>query len=81
MLTLTELADQHGDSFEAGIRLAVQAVLVSPHFLFRIEPDPPEGKEQRNLNDFEIATRMSYFLWSSMPDEELFALAAKGTLR
>jgi hypothetical protein len=61
----------------------LQAILVSPHFLFRVERDPPAGQEDpiRELNEYELATRMSYFLWSSMPDEELFQQAARGTLR
>src|SRR5438445_13489899 len=59
----------------------MKAVLVSPHFLYRIEDDTKNPSEVRTINDFEFATRLSYFLWSSMPDEELFALAAKGDLR
>ncbi len=81
LLGLVQLADQQGDSFEAGIQLALQALLVSPHFLFRVESDPVEQEEVRTLNDFELATRLSYFLWSSMPDEELFTLARAGALR
>ena len=76
-------ATKEGDSFERGIQLAMQAVLVSPHFLFRIELDPESTDPAaiRTLNDFELATRLSYFLWSSMPDDELFRLAHEGTLR
>jgi hypothetical protein len=59
----------------------LKAALVSPHFLFRIEDDPKDPKGIRTLNDFELATRLSYFLWSSMPDEELFKLAEKNELR
>jgi hypothetical protein len=81
LVTLVELAQQQGDSFETGIQLALQAILISPHFLFRVELDPPEGQEERDLNDYELATRMSYFLWSSMPDEQLFQLARQGALR
>jgi hypothetical protein len=57
-------------------------VLTSPNFLFRVEADPAEDDEDgiRALNDHEIATRLSYFLWSSMPDDELFDLAEKGSL-
>ena len=80
-VTLVDLAQQQGDSFEAGIQLALQAMLVSPHFLFRVELDPEGDAESRTLNDFELATRLSYFLWSSMPDEELFSLARDGQLR
>ena len=58
------------------------AILASPDFLFRIEPDLPQHERQdvRPLNDFELASRLSYFLWSSMPDEELFRLAHAGKL-
>jgi mono/diheme cytochrome c family protein len=72
---------KQGASFESGIQLAVQALLVSPHFLFRVEKDPEPGQAERRLDDYELASRLSYFLWSSMPDEELFRLAAKGRLR
>ena len=72
-----------GDSFERGIQVAVEAVLVSPHFLFRIEldPDPLNPQAVRRINDYEFATRLSYFLWSSTPDDELMRLAHEGTLR
>jgi hypothetical protein len=69
---LVDLARDQGDGAEVGVRLAMRAALVSPRFLFRIEPDPPQGTT-RQLDDYEIASRLSYFLWSSMPDEELFA--------
>jgi len=83
LLKLFEIGRQKGKSFEAGIELAVQAVLVSPHFLFRVEVDPDENDADgvRTLSDHEMATRLSYFLWSSMPDEELLTLASKGELR
>lgn len=67
------------DTYEEGLRLALSAVLVSPQFLFRIELDP-DSQAIRKLNDFELATRLSYFLWSSMPDDELFEVASKGEL-
>lgn len=80
---LIEAAVARGDTFEEGVQLAVQAILVSPHFLFRVErdPRPDDPGAVRELTDYEIASRLSYFLWSSMPDEELFALAEKGELR
>jgi hypothetical protein len=80
---LFELADAEGESFAASLGLALRAILVSPHFLFRVEPDPATDAANavRELNDYELATRLSYFLWSSMPDDELFALARKGMLR
>ena len=82
LVALAESARREGDSYEQTIQVALQAILISPHFLYRMELDPPgqEGKP-RDLNDFEVATRLSYFLWSSMPDEELFALATAGKLR
>jgi mono/diheme cytochrome c family protein len=81
VLTLVEMADRDGENFNTSIGLALQAILVSPNFLFRVELDPESPDEIRTLNDFELATRLSYFLWSSMPDDELMTLARLGTLR
>jgi hypothetical protein len=80
LMKLYALAESKGEPFGKAIRLPLKAVLVSPHFLFRIEDDPKEPAGVRTLDDFELATRLSYFLWSSMPDEELFALAERGEL-
>ncbi len=80
-LRLVALAKAEGDSFEEGIRLALEAVLASPDFLFRIERDPTPGASPTHLvKDHELASRLSYFLWSSMPDDEL-RLAAQSGLR
>ena len=78
LVRFVETARQQGDSFEQGMQTAVTAILVSPHFLFRLErdPHPEDPRGSHRLNDFELATRLSYFLWSSMPDDELFRLAA-----
>lgn len=83
LVGIVKQVQKGGDSFERGVQLAVEAVLVSPHFLFRVELDPAPNnpKAQRSLNDYELASRLSYFLWSSMPDDELFALARKGQLK
>src|SRR5207248_9536020 len=81
LMRLCEVADKQGEPFERAVRLPMKAVLCSPHFLFRIEEDPKEPDGVRTLNDFEFATRLSYFLWSTMPDEELFRLAERGELR
>ncbi|RYG18314.1 DUF1587 domain-containing protein, partial [bacterium] len=71
----------NGGSFDEGMRLAVQACLSSPRFLFRLEQDPPGTKTAvRSLDSYELASRLSYFLWSTMPDQELMDLAAKGQL-
>jgi hypothetical protein len=68
--------------FDEGIRAALERVLVSPDFLFRIEADPSgvtAGSVYR-VSDFELASRLSFFLWSSIPDDELLALASRGQL-
>lgn len=70
-------ARRSGETVERSAQLALSALLVSPSFLFRIEGDPPPGRI-RNLNDFELAARLSYFLWSSIPDDALFRAAARG---
>ena len=70
------------DGFDAGIEMAVAAVLVSPHFLFRVESDPAglaPGTPYR-VSDLELASRLSFFLWSSLPDDELLAAAEQRTL-
>ncbi|HEY3787281.1 MAG TPA: DUF1592 domain-containing protein, partial [Urbifossiella sp.] len=81
LLKLFDVAERQGEPFEKAIRLPMKAVLCSPNFLYRIEDDPKDPNAVRTLNDFEFATRLSYFLWSSMPDEELFKHAAAGDLR
>ena len=82
LLSFVDMVMGDGGSFEEGMRLATQAVLVSPHFLFRWELDTRPVKDEtiRRLNDWELASRLSYFLWSSMPDAELFRLAKRGEL-
>jgi mono/diheme cytochrome c family protein len=82
LVGFVDLAQKNGGTFYEGIQAAVQAALCSPHFLFRWELDPEAMKpgDTRALNDYEVASRLSYFLWSSMPDAELFALAGKGEL-
>jgi hypothetical protein len=76
-------ARQEGESHELGVRRALTAVLVSPHFLFRgeLQPEPDNPQSVHPISEYALASRLSYFLWSTMPDEELTALAAKGRLR
>jgi hypothetical protein len=69
---------KNGGKFEDGMQAAVAATLISPHFLFRVEPKP--NASARPLNDWELASRLSYFLWSTMPDDSLFQLAREGQL-
>ncbi len=76
-------ARAEGGDFDAGIRAAVARMLVSPWFLFRVEGDSadvPPGSAHA-VSDVELASRLSFYLWSSIPDEELLGLAEKGELR
>ncbi|MHB1308420.1 MAG: DUF1592 domain-containing protein [Limisphaerales bacterium] len=79
LLTMFERGWARGDGFDASVRLALKAVLVSPHFLFLVEPEP-EASGTQPLGAFPLASRLSYFLWSSMPDEELWVAAETGDL-
>ena len=83
LMGLVEQALERGRSFEDAIQVGIAATLVSPHFLFRVEDDrvADPAESIRELNDFELATRLSYFLWSSMPDDKLFQLAIDSQLR
>jgi hypothetical protein len=97
LLSLVSLAKQRGDSFEEGLCISLQALLVSPDFLFRIERDRPAPKAvgaasakaanansadgAQKISDHELASRLSYFIWSSMPDDALMRLADRGLLR
>ena len=83
LVEFVDMARAEGQTIEQGIQLAVQAMLVSPHFLFRIErdPDPTDPAKVHQISDIELASRLSYFLWSSMPDDELLGLAEAGKLR
>ncbi len=74
---------EDGSNFDEGIQYALQAVLISPSFLFRVEADqrPDDPMSTRPVTDYELASRLSYFLWSSMPDAKLFDLAKRGKLR
>ena len=76
------LAKANGETTEQGIQLAIEAMLVSPNFLFRIEHDafPTDPSKIHRVSDVELASRLSYFLWSSMPDDELLSLAESGKL-
>ena len=70
-------------SFDNGIEMALRGILVSPEFLYRVERDPAGAVagSVHKVGDFELASRLSFFLWSSIPDEELLALAEKKRLR
>lgn len=80
LMKMYDRAAERGDGYVASLRLALKAVLVSPNFLFLVEPEPEE-KGVQPLADLPLASKLSYFLWSSMPDEELLALAESGKLK
>jgi len=73
---------KEGGSFDTGIQLALERLLVDPDFLLRVEGDPPGAAPGQvyALNDLELASRLSFFLWSSIPDEELLGVAERGQL-
>jgi mono/diheme cytochrome c family protein len=84
LVSLADSVRTHGDSFEEGICLAIEKVLISPNFLFRIERDraaPATATAVHPISDYELASRLSYFLWSTMPDDDLLGAAETHTLR
>jgi hypothetical protein len=83
LVTLFDLAAGQGEKFEASVKLPMKAALVSPHFLFRgeVQPNPDQPDAVHPVGEFALASRLSYFLWSTMPDDELLDLARRGKLR
>ncbi len=82
LVHFVDLAQQEGQTAEQGLQLALEAMLVSPNFLFRVERDasPRDASAVHPVTDFELASRLSYFLWSSTPDDTLLDLAEAGRL-
>lgn len=80
VLSLFDKSAKAGAKFEDALKPVFKAVLVSPNFLLRVERDRAKEDGAYRVSDYELATRLSYFLWSSMPDAELFTLAEKGEL-
>ncbi len=82
LMKLVALAKSNGEAPEQGVQLALQAILVSPNFLFRIERDPfsSDPAKVHRITDLELASRLSYFLWSSTPDENLLSTAEANKL-
>ena len=75
-------ARQSGQAFKDAVKVVLQAILISPKFLLRVETPPETGNaEPYRISDWDLASRLSYFLWSSMPDAELRDLARRGELR
>jgi len=82
LLEFYEMGRADGGSFDDGVELALRRLLVSPEFLVRIEADPPGVAPDTSyvVSDVELASRLSFFLWSSIPDDELLAVAERGEL-
>jgi mono/diheme cytochrome c family protein len=81
LLTFFEAGRKDGGSFEAGIQFALERMLVDPDFLLRVHRDPKTSAlGPYHLSDIEIASRLSFFLWSSIPDDRLLSLAERGQL-
>ena len=81
--TLLEFFDtgrHDGGSFDAGVQFALERLLVDPDFLLRIHRDPAASQGVQPLSDLELASRLSFFLWSSIPDDRLLTLAERGVL-
>ena len=83
LLSFFKIGRKEGGAFDAGIQFALERLLVDPEFLLRIHRIPPQAalpRQPSRLSGFEIASRLSFFLWSSIPDEPLLELAEGGTL-
>lgn len=80
LLGLYDRGARRGEPFEENVKLALKAVLVSPRFLFKVEENDAKPGI-RPVGQYEMASRLSYFLWSTMPDEELLRLASEGKLQ
>ncbi len=80
LMALKDTVDALGGPAEDGLKAAMVGVLLSPHFLFRVERFAPGDTSARPVSGPELATRLSYFLWSTMPDDDLNQLAQAGTL-
>ena len=79
LMTVFQMGVRSGEGYEKVMQICCQAVLCNPNFLFRVELDAT-GQPSRSLNSYELASRLSYFLWSSLPDETLYASAKSGEL-
>jgi Protein of unknown function (DUF1592)/Protein of unknown function (DUF1588)/Protein of unknown function (DUF1587)/Protein of unknown function (DUF1585)/Protein of unknown function (DUF1595) len=80
LVTIAQQAERRSGSFNRGVEVGLQAILVSPDFLFRVEKPATTAPGAQRISDYALASRLSYFLWSTMPDEELTRLAAAGSL-
>src|SRR5262249_26230518 len=70
-----------GGDFEEGIRFGIQGILANPRFLFLVVQEPPSAANTYRISDADLASRLSFFLWGTIPDQELLKAATDGTLR
>jgi hypothetical protein len=80
LLSFYTQARADGGDFEEGIRFGVQGILANPRFMFRMEQTPPAGNDVYRVTDVDLASRLSFFLWGTLPDQELLNLASKNQL-
>ncbi len=80
LLNFYAQARADGGDFDEGIRFGVQGILANPRFLFRLEQEPPTANESYRVTDVDLASRLSFFLWGTLPDEALLRAASDGTL-
>src|SRR5262249_9855048 len=83
LLAFYAQARADGGDFEEGIRFGIPGILANPRFMFRVEATPPErasGSGAYRLTDLDLASRLSFFLWGTLPDQELLKVAGDGTL-
>jgi hypothetical protein len=82
LMAFYDMGVERGGGFEPGVRMALEAILAHPSFYYRLERQPDNARDGRNydLADLELATRLSFFLWGTPPDEELIAIANRGRL-
>lgn len=83
LLSIFKATQREGESWRDSLRIAMKAVMVSPYFIYRIEWQPEANNPAKvvELNEFALASRLSYWLWSSMPDDELLSMAFRNQLR
>ncbi len=81
LLNFYAQARADGGDFETGIRFGIQGILANPRFVFRMEQAPQGGNDVYRLTDIDLASRLSFFLWGTLPDQELLKVAGDGTLR
>ncbi|HEX7138992.1 MAG TPA: DUF1592 domain-containing protein, partial [Vicinamibacterales bacterium] len=81
LLSFYTQARNDGGDFEEGIRFGIQGILANPRFMFRVEQAPAASSDTYRLTDIDLASRLSYFLWGTLPDQDLLKAAGDGTLR